>query len=216
MRGSHNGSAHPAEPHALPEPRKPVEGLAPLAAPHPIPLSVALGPLWLALPWGWPRPAERGSPAPMPPAPPAVPARVRRGRGYLLRNLSGAVARPNALPFGTRASAIFRPRCELIPPYPGKTARPRGLGWQGGSLEPRFTVGAIAGSPAVADAACPWISGHPALLPGAGRLHVDVGWRHPRPVAANDAHILSGSFAPPGISPASSAPGVVRSTLMAS
>jgi hypothetical protein len=32
-----------------------------------------------------------------------------------------------------------------------------------------------------------------------GRLHVDFGWRHPRPVAANDAGSVSGSFIPPGI-----------------
>src|SRR5688572_14275285 len=30
------------------------------------------------------------------------------------------------------------------------------------------------------------ILSHLALLPGAGRLPVNVGWRHPRPVAAND------------------------------
>src|SRR5262245_14981373 len=32
----------------------------------------------------------------------------------------------------------------------------------------------------------PWTLSHLALLPGAGRLHVDGGWAHPRPVAAND------------------------------
>jgi hypothetical protein len=37
-----------------------------------------------------------------------------------------------------------------------------------------------------------WISGHLALLPGAGRLHVDVGWAHPRPVAANDVISVAG------------------------
>ena len=34
---------------------------------------------------------------------------VRRERRCLLRNLSGAVSRPNALPFSTRAPAIFHP-----------------------------------------------------------------------------------------------------------
>jgi hypothetical protein len=42
-------------------------------------------------------------------------------------------------------------------------------------------------------------SSHLALRPGAGRLPVNVGWRHPRPVAANDAAIVSGSFSAPGI-----------------
>jgi hypothetical protein len=188
------------------EPRKAVDGLAPSAAPHPIPLPVALGPLGLALPWGWPRAAGRGSP-PLPPASPAAPARCDGSAGAYSATITGAVARPNALPFGTRASAISRPPLRAFPPCPGKTPRLRVLGWQGGRLEPRFTVGAIAGSPAVADAAGPWISGHPALLPGAGRLHVDVGWAHPRPVAANDADIVSGSSAGPGIATAAPALG---------
>jgi hypothetical protein len=36
-----------------------------------------------------------------------------------------------------------------------------------------------------------WILGHLALLPGAGRLHVNGGWAHPRPVAANDRLLWS-------------------------
>ena len=40
---------------------------------------------------------------------------------------------------------------------------------------------------------------------GAGRLHVNVGWRHPRPVAANDGPIVSGSRTAPGIASGQSA-----------
>ena len=39
-----------------------------------------------------------------------------------------------------------------------------------------------------------WILSHLALLPGAGRLHMGDGWRHPRPVATNDGPNLM----PPG------------------
>ena len=35
------------------------------------------------------------------------------------------------------------------------------------------------------------ISSHLALLPGAGRLHMRDGWRHPRPVATNDGRSLT-------------------------
>jgi len=150
--------------------------------------------LWLGL-----RRRARNMDAPFPSQ--GEPSKVRRVRECLLRNhFSGAVARPNALPFSTRATGVFwQPREQAA--CPGKT--PVSGVWAGriGSLEPRFTVGAIAGSPAVADARPPWILSHLAFQ-GAGRLHVNVGWRHPRPVAANDAHIVSGSFAPPGIAPA--------------
>src|SRR5262245_29024319 len=35
------------------------------------------------------------------------------------------------------------------------------------------------------------ILSHLALLPGAGRLHVGCGWRHPRPVATDDAAFVA-------------------------
>src|SRR5687767_14320591 len=42
-----------------------------------------------------------------------------------------------------------------------------------------------------------WTLSHLARLPGAGRLPVNVGWRHPRPVAANDERMVAAP-APPG------------------
>jgi hypothetical protein len=58
-----------------------------------------------------------------------------------------------------------------------------------------------------------WISGHLALVPGAGRLHVNVGWRHPRPAAANGAHIVSGSHGAPGIRTLANDRGCLSSSL---
>ena len=121
-------------------------------------------------------------------------------RECLLRNhFRGRLPAPNGVAFRHRATAILDHRCEQAA-CPGKIPL-RIWADRIGSLQPRFTIGAIAGSPAVADARPPWILSHLAFQ-GAGRLHVNVGWRHPRPVAANDAHIVSGSFAPPGIAPA--------------
>src|SRR6185295_5850691 len=37
----------------------------------------------------------------------------------------------------------------------------------------------------------PWSLSHLLAFQGAGRLHVNVGWRHPRPVAANDGRIVT-------------------------
>src|SRR6185295_13222398 len=45
----------------------------------------------------------------------------------------------------------------------------------------------------------PGSGGHLPSFQDAGHLHVDIGWAHPRPVAANDAPIVSASLATPGI-----------------
>ena len=68
---------------------------------------------------------------------------------------SGAVARPNRGCLSAPALGVLwaTAASNFIPPALGRPAG--GLGWLRGCLEPRFSVGAIAGSPAVADAAVP-------------------------------------------------------------
>ena len=92
--------------------------------------------------------------APTPTTPPATPARVRRVRECLLRNhFRGRLPAPNGVAFRHRATAILGHRCEQAA-CPGKIPL-RIWADRIGSLQPRFTIGAIAGSPAVADTAVP-------------------------------------------------------------
>jgi hypothetical protein len=58
-----------------------------------------------------------------------------------------------------------------------------------------------------------WTLSHLLSVQDAGRLHVNVGWAHPRPVAADDAHSISGSFAVLGIGGTACAPGIVQTGL---
>jgi len=115
-----------------------------------------------------------------PPAPSAVPARVRRVRGCLLRNQfnEGGFPPAKGLPFGTRARRFSVPLRAAAAHY-GQLVWPRSstAPWAPGS-------DAIAGARQGPTQRASWISGHPSFQ-DAGRLHVNVGWRHPRPVAAN-------------------------------
>jgi len=105
-----------------------------------------------------------------------------------------------------RKGVAFRhPRPAIFRPAASAAAHYGQLVWPRSSTAPWAP-----GSDAIADARqgptqrASWISGHPSFQ-DAGRLHVNVGWRHPRPVAANDARIVSGSLGRPGIGAAAGA-----------
>ena len=144
---------------------------------------------------------------------------VRRGRGCLLRNRwrapSDAEALRKGLPFGTRVSAI------CVPLQAAAVRGVRPCGSDPCRLDPAIASRRSAARGGIADAspgtvpAASSILGHLAFLPGAGRLHVNVGWRHPRPVAANDADIVSGNLASAGIGARACAPCIVSSGLAA-
>src|SRR5262245_43419780 len=98
----------------------------------------------------------------------------------------------NGLPFGTHVAASFEPAASC-----GCS-----VGGAGASvLHPRVRPGsamclsAVPGSVTLLpprrkrSQRASRVLSHLALLPGAGRLHVNVGWRHPRPVAADDRQL---------------------------
>jgi hypothetical protein len=125
---------------------------------------------------------------PMPSAPPAVPARVRRGRGaYFGNHLAGRLPAPLRLPFRHRISAI----CGTAASWPLlREDLSLGLGWQTGAI--RAGSGTVAGETARQPTQrASRVSSHLLSFQDAGRLPVNVGWRHPRPVAANDALSLT-------------------------
>src|SRR5262249_3313401 len=93
---------------------------------------------------------------------------VRRVRGCLLRNQRGRLPAPNGLPFGTRVGGVFVSRTILwlwLHPL-------RGFAWtlsREGEQRLRHHRWRVAHYWLVRAS---WTSGHLALLPGAGRLHV--------------------------------------------
>src|SRR5262245_33176389 len=120
------------------------------------------------------------------------PRRQRRrgcdgGAGSYSATKYGAVSRPQRVAFRNPRSAIFRSPLRDFVSNPALGRTPWGSGLAERSLEPRFSSEPLLapggsrrsgppGSRAIslsfqAPAVCPW----------------DVGWRHPRPVAANDA-----------------------------
>jgi hypothetical protein len=145
---------------------------------------------------------------------------VRRVRGCLLGNRGAdeppqeALAEPpreplaglqgltaQGLPFGTRERR-FVSLCELRPSaWRGPlTVRRRSHGRPCASRRPPARLHYWHSTRKRSQRAS-WILSHLALLPGAGRLHVGCGWRHPRPVATDDGR-MSHTRHPPGISPA--------------
>src|SRR5262249_3625675 len=94
---------------------------------------------------------------------------------------------PHGLPLGTRKkTASCEPAASCCLPYGVDREvrhRRRGRPCASRRSPPRRHYWHFAGN---GRQPAPWVSSHPALLPGAGRLHVNVGWAHPRPVAADD------------------------------
>jgi hypothetical protein len=98
--------------------------------------------------------------------------------------LQGLTAR--GLPFGTRVRR-FVSRCKLRPSaWRGLlTVRRRSHGRPCASRRPPARLHCWRSARKRSQRAS-WILSHLALLPGAGRLHLGCGWRHPRPVATGD------------------------------
>jgi hypothetical protein len=125
------------------------------------------------------------------------------------RKPSGGGFPPHGLPFGARAPAICIP-LRLSPAcFPGAVP----FGNAMGGLSPRLERHCW--HPA-GDRRADLLELGPSRSPSRRRIVCtwDAGWRHPRPVAANDAPIISGSRSPPRIAGTAANPGTLRTDLI--
>jgi hypothetical protein len=139
------------------------------------------------------------SQAPTPPSPSAGPARCDGWRGRLLCNQGGPrleSLRPPGRSPAPRVAFRHPRRRRFWAPLQAAAFRKRGPSRvRRRQSRSAMCLSAVSGSATLLalrpkrSQRASWISGHLALLPGAGRLHVNVGWRHPRPAATNGGEL---------------------------